>query len=78
MRGAAHEPVAGNDDPGEPLEVLARADPLVRVPAVARAVGARPDRRGRIGQVADELPDRVGGQREVGLEDSRVLRRSCR
>ena len=25
-----------------------------------------------IGQVADELPDRVGGQREVGLEDPRV------
>ena len=29
--------------------------------------------RRRVGQVADELPDRVGGQREVGLEDPCVL-----
>ena len=71
VRGTAHEPVAGNDDPREPLEVLARADPLVGVLAVARAAGAWLDRRDRIGQVADELPDRIGRQREVGLEDSR-------
>jgi hypothetical protein len=32
---AGHQPVAGNDHAGEPLEVLARADPLVRVAAVA-------------------------------------------
>ena len=39
--------------------------------SLARA-GARGGHRRRVGQVADELPDRVGGQREVGLEDPRV------
>ena len=72
VRGAAHQTVAGHDDAGEPLEVLRRADPLVRVRVRRRRPCPAWRVPGGVGQVADEQADGVGGQREVGLEDPRV------
>ena len=77
--GAADQPAARHLDPGERLEVLRRADPLVRILVLDSAPGSS-CRAGwrRVGEVADELLDRVGGELEVGLEDPRVTGRSYR
>ena len=71
--GAVDQPAAWYLDPGEGLEVLGRADPLVRicvmhVPSASRCRGPC----GRVGQVADQGCDRIRRQLEVGLEDPGV------
>ena len=72
-RRARHEPVARHDDPGELLEVLGRADPLVRVRARARrACGRRAVRAAGSGRSPTSCATGYGGSCEVGLDDPGV------
>ena len=75
--GQRTRPPRATADPGQAGEVHGRRDPLerVRLGAGARTPGGGGQGGGRVGQVADERGERVGREREVGLDHARVSAR---